>query len=208
MFNFIGNNKRIIQAILFLIAVPFLFFGVDSYIRSSGTGSGVARVGDYRISPQEFNNALRNRQEELRRMTQGKIDSSLLNSPELRYATLDSLIDRHLLIDRAIRNGMTVPDQQIEKIVSQQPAFRDESKQFSYERYEQVLRSDGTTPVMFENRVRQDILLNQQREGYFGSSFVPKTVLQRVMQLAEQRREVSRHRFDPERFAEIGRAHV
>ena len=201
MFDFIGSNKRIIQIVLLLVAVPFLFFGVDSYIRSSGTGSGVARVGDYRISLQEFGNALRERQATLRQMMQGNIDASFLNSPEVRYATLDALIDRRLLIDRAIRNGMTVPDQEVEKIVVAQPAFKDEANRFSYQRYEQRLRSEGLTPVLFENQVRQDILLARQREGYFGSSFVPKSVLERMLDLAEQRREVSGHRIDPERFA-------
>ena len=200
MFDFIGNNKRIIQIILVLIAVPFVFFGVDSYIRTTGAGSGVARVGDYRISQQEFGNALRNRQEALRRMTQGKIDATLLNSPELRYATLDGLINQRLLVDRAVRNGMTVPDREIEKIVSEQPGFKDESNRFSYERYQQTLRTDGMTVLMFENRVRQDVLLAQQREGYFGSSFVPKTVLERLLYLAEQKREVSGHHINPDRF--------
>jgi peptidyl-prolyl cis-trans isomerase D len=201
MYDLIFKNKRILQVILALIAVPFLFFGVDSYIRSSGPGLGVAKVGDYNVSQQEFANALRDRQESLRQMTQGKIDSRLLNSPELRYAVLDNLVERRLLLDRAIRNGMTVTDQQIQKIISEQPGFRDESKQFSYTRYEQVLQSDGMTPVMFESRVRQDVMLEHQREGYFGSSFVSKTVLDRLLDLAEQKREVSRHRIDPERFA-------
>jgi len=200
MFNLIGNNKRIVQIIMFVVAVPFLFFGIDSYIRSSGTGSGVARVGDYQVSLQEFNKALRNRQDTLRQMTQGKIDSNLLNGPELRYATLDALIDRRLLLDQAIRNGMTVPDPEVEKIVAEQPAFKDESNRFSYQRYQQVLQIDGLTPVSFEAQVRQDLLLARQREGYFGSSFLPKSVLDRLLQLAEQRREVSRYKIDPDRF--------
>lgn len=201
MYDLIFRNKRIIQVILLIIAVPFVFFGVDSYMGMSGTGRSVAKIGDYSISQQEFANALRNRQESLRQMTQGKIDTALLNSPELRYAVLDALIERRLLLDRAIRSGMTVTDQQVQKVVSEQPGFKDESKQFSYTRYEQVLKADGMTPVVFESRVRQDVMLSQQREGYFGSSFVSKTVLDRLLDLAEQKREVSRHRIDPERFA-------
>ena len=92
MFTFVGNNKRILQAVLVLVAVPFMFFGVDSYFRATGTGQAVARVGDYKISQQEFTEALRDRQETLRRMTQGKIDASLLDSPELRFSILENLI--------------------------------------------------------------------------------------------------------------------
>ena len=166
MFTFIGNNKRILQVVLFVVAIPFLFFGVDSYIRSSGTGQSVARVGDYKISQQEFVDALRNRQEALRRMTQGKLDSMLLDSPELRVATLDSLIQRRLLLDRAARAGMTVSDSHLQDVIAGQPAFKDGSNQFSYERYQQVLRSEGMVPAVFEARLRQDLMLEQQRGGH------------------------------------------
>jgi len=201
MFTFIGNNKRILQLVLFIVAVPFLFFGVDSYIRSSGTGQSVARVGDYKISQQEFVDALRNRQEALRRMTQGKLDARLLDSPELRLATLDNLIQRRLLLDRALRAGMTVSDPQLQAVIAAQPSFRNEANQFSYERYQQVLRSEGMVPAVFEARLRQDLILEQQREGYFDSGFVSKTVLDRLVRLAEQQREVSQYRLTPDRFA-------
>ncbi len=201
MFTFIGNNKRILQIVLFLVAVPFMFFGVDSYFRASGTGQSVARVGDYKISQQEFIDALRDRQEALRRMTQGKLDASLLDSPELRFATLDNLIQRRLLLDRAIRGGMTVDDRRLHSVIAEQPGFRDESNRFSYERYRQILRSEGMTPTVFEARLRQDLILEQQREGYFESSFVAKTVLDRLLHFAEQQREVSVYRVMPDRFA-------
>jgi len=201
MFTFIGNNKRILQIVLFLVAIPFLFFGVDSYFRASGTGQSVARVGDYKISQQEFIDALRDRQEALRRMTQGKLDSSLFDSPELRFATLDNLIERRLLLDRAIRGGMTVDDRRLHSVIAEQPGFRDESNRFSYERYQQILRSEGMTPTVFEARLRQDLILEQQREGYFDSSFVAKTVLDRLLHFAEQQREVSVYRVMPDRFA-------
>jgi len=201
MFTFIGNNRRILQVVLFLVAIPFLFFGVDSYIRSSGTGQSVARVGDYKISQQEFVDALRDRQATLRRITQGKVDASLLDSPELRNATIDNLIQRRLLLDRAVRAGLTVSDQQLQAVIAEQPAFKDESNRFSYERYQQVLRSEGMSPAVFESRLRQDLMLEQQREGYFDSGFVSKTVLDRLVRFAEQQREVSHYRVTPGRFA-------
>lgn len=200
MFTFVGNNKRILQAVLVLVAVPFMFFGVDSYFRATGTGQAVARVGDYKISQQEFTEALRDRQETLRRMTQGKIDASLLDSPELRFSILENLIQRRLLLDRALRSGMTISNQELQNIISQQAAFRDESNHFSYQRYQQVLRSEGMTPAVFEARLRQDLILEQQRQGYFESAFVSKTVLDKLLHFTQQQREISLYRVTPERF--------
>ena len=66
MFDLVQRNKRIIQIVLAIIILPFAFFGVDSYFRDSASGRSVAKVGGYEISEQEFTNAVRKRQEELR----------------------------------------------------------------------------------------------------------------------------------------------
>ena len=61
MFDAVRNNKRIVQIFLGLIALPFAFWGVDSYVRSSGAGSDLASVGDTKITIQQFEQALRDR---------------------------------------------------------------------------------------------------------------------------------------------------
>ncbi|MGZ8252872.1 MAG: SurA N-terminal domain-containing protein, partial [Methylophilaceae bacterium] len=43
MFNFVHENRRLIQIILALVILPFAFWGVDSYRRSAKT-EGLATV--------------------------------------------------------------------------------------------------------------------------------------------------------------------
>jgi peptidyl-prolyl cis-trans isomerase D len=38
MFDAVRNNKKIVQIFLALIILPFAFFGLDSYVRSTGNG--------------------------------------------------------------------------------------------------------------------------------------------------------------------------
>ena len=59
MFDAVRNNKRIVQLFLALITLPFAFFGVESYVRSVGTGDDVAKIGDVKITQQQFQQALR-----------------------------------------------------------------------------------------------------------------------------------------------------
>lgn len=200
MFDLVHKHKRLIQGILFLIFLPFAFFGIDSYFRFSDAGQAVARVGDYRISQQEFSQALRERQQAIQRMMQGRVDPALLDNPELRYGTLESLIQRRVLLDRALRAGMTSSDAQLKSVIGELPVFQDESNQFSPARYEQFLRAEGMTPAMFEARLRQDMILQQLSDGYAGSHFVPRTVTERLARLAEQQREVSHYTITPEKF--------
>ena len=59
MFDAVRNNKRIVQIFLALITLPFAFFGVDSYVRSTGSEGDVAQIGDVKITQQQFQQALR-----------------------------------------------------------------------------------------------------------------------------------------------------
>ncbi len=202
MFEFIQRHKKGIQIIfLILIVPPFAFFGVESYFQQGEEGRAVAKVGDYSISQQEFSRALQDRQRALQRMAKGRVDPAMLDNPELRFATLESLIQRRLLLDRALRAGMTVSDQQLQKVISELPVFHDEAGKFSNALYEQFLKSEGQTPITFESRLRQDLILQQLTYGDAESTFVPRTVAERLVKLAEQKREVSQFTITPERFA-------
>jgi len=200
MYDFVYKNKLLIQVILALIAVPFAFFGVDSYFRFSDAGGAVASVGDYHISQQEFSQALRQRQQALQRMVQGRVDPAMLDNPELRYATLENLIQRRLLLERALGAGMALSDAQLQSVIGELPLFQDGVGKFSFARYEQYLKSEGMTPAMFEARLRQDMILQQISDGYGDSNFVPRTVAERLARLTEQSREVSQHAIAHDRY--------
>ena len=200
MFDFVTKNKKLIQVILFVIFLPFAFFGIDSYFRDSGVGQAVARVGGQSISQEEFSRALRERQDALQRMMQGRIDPSMLDNPELRYATLDALVQKRLLLEGALRAGVTVSNERLQDIIGRQEAFRDESGKFSLERYQQYLRAEGLTPVMFETRLRQDIILQQFADGYADTTIVPRPVVERLARLSAQKREISHYVLAPQNF--------
>lgn len=195
------QNKTLIRAIIVVIAVPFAFFGIDSYIgRISDSGQKVASVGDYAITQDEFSRALRERQQAIQQAVQGRIDPAMLDNPELRQAVLETLIQRRLLVERALAAGITVSDHQLKSAIGEQTAFLDDAGKFSYPRYEQFLRSEGMMPAMFEARVRQDMLLRQLSSGYAGSSFVPRDVAGLLLRLAGQQREVSHATLSPDGY--------
>ena len=199
MFDLINTNKRLMQGILAVILLPFAFFGIDSYFRNSDNVQGLATVGDYSISQREFNDALRERQEAIQRMLNGRADAALLDNPELRFAVLDGLIRQHLLTNQALRSGMIVSDRQLQGMISDLPVFQDEGK-FSFVRYEQFLKSQGMTPAMFETRLRYDLMRQQSDAAYSDSVFIPRTVAERLLRLSEQQREVSQFMVAPEKF--------
>jgi peptidyl-prolyl cis-trans isomerase D len=201
MYNFVDKNRKLIMIVLMVLIIPpFAFFGIDSYFRGGATGQTVARVGNYSISSEEFGRALREQQDTLRRAAEGRVNPAILDSNELRVRTLEGLIQRRLLVDSALRSGMAVSDEQLKSIIASEPSFHDETGNFSMTRYEQFLRNEGQTPASFESRLRQDIMLRQVAGGFADSGFVPRTVVERVARLAEQRREISHALIATEKF--------
>jgi len=199
MWDFIHNHKKFIQILLAIMFLPFAFFGMDSYFRSSDRGSSVATVGGLPISQFEFAQALRERQEQVQRMTGGRMDPALLESPELRFAVLEGIIRQRLLINEGVRNGVMVPDQQLQQLISEQEAFQEDGR-FSNTRYEAALRRQNMTPVSFENGLRRDLILERVSDAYRSTAIVPKTVAERLLRLTAQQREVSQIVFEPEKF--------
>jgi peptidyl-prolyl cis-trans isomerase D len=201
MFDFVANHKRLILIILLVLIVPpFALFGIDSYFTGRDSGQAVARVGDHAISQEEFSRGLRDQQQALQRMTEGRTDPAMLDTPELRQATLEVLIQRRLVLQRALGSGVVVPDEHLKSMIGELPLFRDESGKFSFARYEQYLKSEGMTPVQFETRLRQDLMLQHINNGYGRTAFAPRWAIERIARLSEQQREVSQHVIEPVRF--------
>ena len=195
---FFQRHKRVAQIVLALIFLPFALFGVERYFSSIGGGDYVAKVGSYEISSQEFTQALRDEQEKMRSRMGNQFSPVILEDPEVRAAILENLIRQHLLLSEAGRSGLTATDTQLQKIITQFQPFQENGK-FSRARYEALLRNQNLTPVGFEARLRQDIVLKQFNDA-FETGFLPQTVVERMIRLSEQQREVSQYLLSPDQF--------
>lgn len=193
MFDAVRNNKKIVQIFLALITLPFAFFGVESYVRSVGSGDDVATIGgDIKVTQQQFQQALREQQERLRAQM-GQVDPKLLDTPEARKAIIDDLVDQRLLMLEAGKKRMFASDEAIRRTIGGIDAFKVDGK-FSTERYEAALRAQGMTPAGFEAQLRQDLTLQQLAGAIGQSGLMARTVAERVLALQTEKREVMEYR--------------
>ena len=187
MFDAVRNNKKIVQVFLVLIALPFAFFGVESF-RDGGAGVDVAKVGEVKISQQEFQQAVREQQDRLRGQL-GELDPKVLDNPEFRQAILDDLIDQRLLFQEVRKRHLFASDDAVRQAIMAVEAFQDNG-QFSQQRYEALLSAQGMSPAGFEAQVRQDLAL-QQLAGTIGrSGIVSQRVTDKVLALQSEARHV------------------
>ncbi|HET7062130.1 MAG TPA: SurA N-terminal domain-containing protein, partial [Nitrosospira sp.] len=198
MFDFVHKKRRIVQMILGLATLPFLFWGIESY-RNAGGDDSIAVAAGEKISRQEFEQALRNQQENLRGTMGERFDETLMERPEVRAAVLDGLIQQRLLRQEADRVGLAVSDPQLIEMIQNISAFQEDGK-FSKKRYEELLRGQGMTPKAFEARVRQDLMRQQLISPYQEHGFVPASVAEKIMRLSEEKREISLAKIQPEQF--------
>ena len=198
MYDFVYKHKRWLQiGLLILIVPPFALFGIDSYFRNTDAGGSLAKVGDAGISGAEYSQALREAQERMRQMMGEKADPAIFNSPQFGESVLNDLVERKVTLSHVAKAGMTVSDTELQGIIAAIEAFRDESGKFSRERYRQLLQGQGLTAPMFEDQIRSSILIEQVRNAYTESAFVPDSVADRMLRISEQEREVSQLVFNP-----------
>lgn len=198
MFDFVHRKKTIVQVILLLAILPFMFWGVESY-RTDGKESYVAVVDGEEITRREFEQALRNQHETMRNMLGDKFDSTLLDNPQMRLAVLENLIQKKLLQHEAVNVGLTVLDSQLAREIQNISAFHEDQK-FSYQRYEELLRRQQMTPAMFESRMVAEIMQQQVLEAVAKSTVIPDTVTRNVAHLSEVKREINQVKIEPQHF--------
>ena len=201
MFDAVRNNKRIVQIFLSLIALPFAFFGVDSYVRNAGVGNDVASVGRTKITVQQFEQALRERQDQMRQSLGASFQPEMMNSPAVRHAVLNSLIDQRLLMVEADKSNLQVGNSALTEVISTIPAFQEDGK-FSLARYEAVLRTQGMSQQQFEAKLRQDLAL-QQLLGVVGEgAIVGDAQAEALLRIQTEERRFAELRFTPDQYAD------
>ncbi|MGZ8269938.1 MAG: SurA N-terminal domain-containing protein [Methylophilus sp.] len=177
------------KVILAIITIPFALFGIDSYLKDAGSDVAVATINGDKITVQEFSNAIETTRNRL--LSQGqKIDAGLLESPELKQSVLDGLISRRLVRAEVDHQQFKISDDQLSQHILSMPEFQQDGK-FSEDLYQKTLQQNKLTVAKFEASIRQDMLMQQARDGIAQLAFSPNAVADQALKSAFEQREVS-----------------
>ena len=190
MFDLVHKHKHAAQLILFLMMIPFAFFGVDSYFRGGNTADTVATIGKDKITLAEFDQSLRDQQQRARQALGANFDPAMFDNPEVRFAVLEQVVNDHLLAGKARDEKFRVSDEQLRETIASVPAFQDGGK-FSGDRYEMFLIGQNTNRLAFEDKVRRDLMAAAVQEPIAAANVVARPSTEKFLGLLEQQREVA-----------------
>lgn len=183
-----------------IIVIPFAFWGVNEYF-AGGEEVVVATVGDAEIQQVEYRRALDSRRAQLRRIMGDDFQPEIANSPEFKRGVLDDLISQRLLDQHADEQGYRVGDELLAERIRSNPRFRRDDR-FSSELYRGAVAQMGLTEAGFEARFRQQLVMEQIREGIQGSAFVSADQRTRLLQLLLQERRFDHAVLAADRFVD------
>lgn len=189
------------QALLFLLIVPsFVVVGVSSYSDGGAGATEVAKVGNQKVTQQEWEEAQRQQMERYRGMMGDQFDPKLFETAEAKRAILENLVAERALQVEMAKSHMTVGDAALQKSIADMQAFRKPDGSFDKDQYKALLAAQGMNPAMFEARMRRDLALQQINGAIQSSAFVPRAVAGRLSDIGDQEREVQEVLFPAAEF--------
>lgn len=204
MFDFIRKHTKWTMALLFLLIVPsFVLVGMNNSNQTGDKAGVVARVDGVDITQPEWDRAHRNEVDKLR-ASQPMLDAKLLDSPEMRYSTLERLVRDRVVAVAATKFNLSISDQRLARALQESPeiaALRRPDGSLDVERYRQILASQGLIPEMFEANVRTDLSTQQVLAGINNSGVVSNTSADLALSAFLEKREIQLARFNAADFA-------
>ena len=175
-------------AVLALIGIPFLFFGVNSSIIGQPFA---AKVDGSEISLTQFENAYRDQLE--RNPTWAQLPEEF--RLQIREGVLNSLVRERLIQMHLIDAGYQISDATLTRSIQRVPDFQVDGK-FDLETYRSLLLQNGLDATQFELSQRRALREDQLRRAIGATALVTPAEYRRYLNLVAEQRLVSLATFD------------
>ena len=176
------TGGKIALAILAVLAVSFVFFGVNMSFTSAGY---LAKVDGTPISIFEVQQVYQNLSNQFRQQL-GQLPIEL--DRQLQQNAVDQVITGTALKTYFDREGYRVDDETVQESIREVPVFQDDDGKFSYQLYRDFLAARGLVPTRFESDQRDNLRLSQVRDGIASTAFTTPAELRRHIELQNESR--------------------
>lgn len=182
-------------AILALLCVPFLFFGINYNFSGSGYA---AKVNDVEIPLAQLQNEY---QATLAQYAELDYDLPAELRGMIREGVLRNLIREVLVNQHVVERGYRITDKMVTEFIQSVPQFQADGR-FSKESYYDWLNARAMSPAAFEERQRATLRVQQFQRGIAATGFVTPAEYRRYLNLYGEQRRAAIATFDVESVAE------
>ncbi len=185
------------KVILGGIALSFVLWGVGDYFMG-GQGEPVALVNESPISQNEFHVAYNRQLDVYRKMLGNQFSKDLTDSLNLKETTVQTMINRKIMIDTATELGLVAPEAVVLASIRNEPSFQS-AGQFDPQRYQILTRNMGYGSAQdFENEMRINIMVDALQRAIADSAQVSEADIRDAFNREYEQRVLAAIVVDPE----------
>ncbi|MDQ6997630.1 MAG: SurA N-terminal domain-containing protein [Mariprofundus sp.] len=153
------------------IALSFVLWGVGDYF-TGGNSEPVATINDTPVSNAEFYQAYNRQINYYRSMLGKQYSKDLIKSLNVKDNTLQTIINRRVMLNTATELGLTAPNAVVLATVTNNPSFQS-AGEFDPKRYQALTRNMGFGSEQdYENDVRLNVVVDALQQAIVGSVHV------------------------------------
>lgn len=189
MLQNIRNNTQGLIAKIFVGFIVFVFaiFGLDSIVGTIVNINSTVSVNGVAIDELAIESESQRITQDLLSSLGAQIDISSIDTTQFREQAINNLVERELLLQTAIENGMLISSSTLDRQIAQTPDFQVNGV-FSNERARALLASFGLTPASYRASLQQQGLLSQIIDAYSTSSFATQAEMENLARINEEKR--------------------
>ena len=195
MFDFVRNNKRVLQFVLVLLIFPsFVFFGVQGYDMTGTKNPTVAKVDGSPITQIEWDQAHQRQIEQMRRQ-RPELDAKFFDTPEAKQRTLDALVRERVTLTAVAKLHISVSDARVRDAFLKDPEYaflRNTDGTVNKD----LLAAQRLSSEQFTEQLRREISSRQVYAGVDASVLTAQTPRKLAFDALLERREVQWQLFD------------
>lgn len=160
MLNILRKNAQsiVIQAIVVIIAIVFVFWGVGAKLKNDS--KALAVVNDQEISHRAFQQSYERAVESYKQQFGGQMPQGFLESIGLKEQVLNQLIQSELLRQGAEKIGVLISKEATQRKIQEMEVFNKNGR-FDISNYKAVLERNRLSPTAFEAGIENDLLMNR-----------------------------------------------
>ena len=200
MLDFLRKRAQsiVIQAIVVIIALVFVFWGVGTNLMNKQEAAIV--VDNEEISFQQFQQAYDQAYTLLAQQFGGTVPKGLADSLNIKQQVISQLTQEALLRQGGQEMGLMVSGGEIQNEIENMIQFQ-ENGSFSIDRYRTILASNRLSPEKYEQSLRYELLGNKTIEAISGFSQVASDFeVEELYNLEKETVSVSYVAFDPDTY--------